>query len=82
MKAQSFGSLMDPLANSDYSPAQYGSHRQQPTQALIMMKARKEDYWNKIAMFNHKIHSLEQKEAAMKKKRDQLKMRELLAEQV
>ena len=48
----------------------------------VLIKARQDDYWNKIAQYNRKIHQLELKEAEEKKKRDQDNMRKLLLDQV
>ena len=48
----------------------------------MVIKARQDDYWNKIAQYNKKIHQLELKEAEDKKKRDQDNMRKLLLDQV
>lgn len=44
--------------------------------AQLLMKARQEDYWNKIAIYNTKISQLEKQEAALKKKNDQARMRQ------
>lgn len=38
--------------------------------ALKQIRARQEDYWNKIAIHNYKIHLLEQQEIKNKKKED------------
>lgn len=48
---------------------------------IMYIKARQDDYWNKITLYNQKIHALEVQEAALKKKRDQLQLRQLLTEQ-
>ena len=40
------------------------------TNASAFIKARQDDYWNKIAQYNYKLHQLEQAEAAAKKKFD------------
>jgi hypothetical protein len=37
----------------------------------MYIKARQDDYWNKIANYNRKIFELEQEEATKKKQRDQ-----------
>jgi hypothetical protein len=34
------------------------------------MKARQDDYWNKIANYNRKLFEMEQEEAIQKKKKD------------
>lgn len=39
--------------------------------ATMYIKARQDDYWNKIANYNRKIYELEQEEAAQKKLKDQ-----------
>lgn len=48
----------------------------------MLIKARQEDYWNKIAQYNFKIHQLEVKETEERKKREQENMRKLLFDQV
>ena len=53
-----------------------------PSRDLQLIKARQDDYWNKITLYNQKIHALEVQEAALKKKRDQMQLRQLLTEQV
>lgn len=40
------------------------------TETMMSIKARQEDYWNKIAQYNQKIFQLEKQEAALKKKKD------------
>ena len=52
----------------------------QPSRDLQFIKARQDDYWNKITLYNQKIHALEVQEAALKKKRDQMQLRQLLTE--
>ena len=39
--------------------------------ALKQIRARQDDYWNKIAVYNYRIHQLEQQEKLDKKKEDQ-----------
>jgi len=39
--------------------------------ATMYIKARQDDYWNKIANYNRKIYDLELEEAAKKKLKDQ-----------
>ena len=48
--------------------------------ALKWIRARQEDYWNKIALYNHRIHQMEVKEKLEKKKKDQQDMRDMLAQ--
>lgn len=48
----------------------------------MYIKARQDDYWNKIANYNRKIYELEQEEAAQKKLKDQQDLRNLLASQI
>ena len=52
------------------------------TTASAFIKARQDDYWNKIAQYNKRLHQLEQAEALAKKKHDQDNMRKDLGEQV
>jgi|DEB0MinimDraft_12_1074336.scaffolds.fasta_scaffold37480_1 hypothetical protein len=53
-----------------------------PNPVSIYMKAKQDDYWNKITQYNTKLHELEQKDIVNKKKTDQQKMRDMLAEQL
>ena len=46
--------------------------------ALRVIKARQSDYWNKIALYNNRVHQLEQQEHLEKKRRDQRDMRDTL----
>lgn len=52
------------------------------TETMMSIKARQEDYWNKIAQYNQKIFQLEKQEAALKKKKDQANFTKYLNEQV
>ena len=47
--------------------------------ALKQIRARQDDYWNKIAIYNYRIHLMEQKEKADKKRNDAKEMRANLA---
>ena len=49
---------------------------------ILHMKARQSNYWNKITLYNHKLHQLEQKEMQQKKKRDQQNLRQMLNSQI
>jgi hypothetical protein len=46
------------------------------------MKAKQDDYWNKITMYNTKLHELEQKDMVLKKKQKQEEIRNMLADQL
>lgn len=48
----------------------------------MFIKARQDDYWHKIAVYNYKIHQLEKQENLAKKQRDQANLRKLLKEQI
>ena len=47
--------------------------------ALKQIRARQDDYWNKIAMYNYRIHLMEEKEKKDKKINDARTMRADLA---
>ena len=49
---------------------------------LKEIKTRREDYWNKICLYNLKMHQLELQEAIKKKNRDQADTRRELGAQV
>ena len=50
---------------------------QQPL-ALKQIRARQEDYWNKIAMYNFRVHQMELKEKEEIKQKNIRDMREML----
>ena len=48
--------------------------------ANVYMKAKKDDYWNKISKFNSKLHDMEQAQEKQNKKNSQMRMRQFLAD--
>lgn len=54
----------------------------QASPAHLFINAKRDDYWNKITEYNTRLHQLEMNEAKEKKKNDQVKLRDMLAEQL
>lgn len=54
----------------------------QASPAHLFLNAKRDDYWNKITEYNTKLHHMELSEAREKKKNDQVKLRDMLAEQL
>lgn len=73
--------IQNPAFDQQQFKEQFGLFYEEPL-ALKQIRARQEDYWNKIAQYNYRIHQMEVKEKLDKKKKDQQDMRNMLAQQL